>query len=181
MSKKLTIVELTNPEQLFGSNLTPYAMFSATCEGNSIEIGITHNSLSRKGYDTDASALNRLVGCTIVTKDFVDSRTGEIVNGDERVDMVLNGEGRLVLFNSVNHSIVASDIYKQEQLELLATAKAKVTIEKQREILNAKRMAKLAQLASRVPDAPTERKLEENDETIETEQTVDAELTFDNE
>ena len=156
MAKKLTILELQNPEQLFGANCTSYAMFDASCEGQTITVGITHNALSRKGFDTSADALTRLIGCNLVTKDSVDSRTGEIVNTDERVDMVLDGTNRIVLLNSTNCNIEISDSYKTEQLELLATAKAKVQRDKERDALNAKRHAVLARLASRTPVADSD-------------------------
>lgn len=148
MAKKLTILELQNPEQLFGANCTSYAMFDASCEGQTVTVGVTHNALSRKGFDTSADALASLQGCVIVTKDSVDSRTGEIVNTDERVDMVLDGTNRIVLLNSTNCNIEQSDAYKAEQLELRGIAKAKVQRDKERDALNAKRQAVLARLAS---------------------------------
>lgn len=173
MSKKLTIVGLTNPTQLFGANFTQYAMFNAVCDGNSIEIGITHNSLTRAGYDTSASALSRLVGCQVVTKDFVDRNTGAIISGDERVEMVLDGEGRLVLFNSLNHTIEQSETYVEQTLDLLSRTEARVKIEKEREVMNQKRQAILKRLADATPAVPSEAKADEAEET------ADAELALD--
>ena len=175
MAKTLTIVGLTNPTQLFGANATAYAMFSAVCDGNSLEIGVTHNSLTRAGYDTAPESLSRLVGCSVKTKDFVDRETGAIINGDERVEMALEGKQRLVLFNSLNHTIERSDIYKEENIELLARTNAQVKIAKEREIMNAKKLALLARIASRpaVADAP------DTDETPSPEQP--AELTLETE
>lgn len=176
MAKDLTILELTNPMQLFGARNTAYAMFDANCEGTNVVIGITHNALSRKGYDTSAESLNRLVGFTITTKDFTD-QDGVVVSGDERVDMVLRGEGRIVLFNSNNCAITQTEEYKQQQLELQGIAKAKVQMDKEREILFAKRQANLARLAGKAtPTAPTQSKSEEAVETVEA--TQEAELTF---
>lgn len=173
MAKKLTIVGLTNPTQLFGANFTPYAMFNAVCEGNSVEIGITHNSLSRAGYDTAPQSLSRLVGCQVVTKDFVDRNTGAIISGDERVEMVLNGEGRLVLFNTLNHTIEQSETYREETLDLLSRTDARVKIEKEREIMNQKRQAILKRLADASPVVASEAKAEEANETAEVELTLD--------
>lgn len=178
--KKILILELTNPEQLFGANATAYAMFSASCEGQNIEIGITHNSLRRKGVDTSASELTRLVGCTLTTKDYVDTRTGAITNGDERVQMLLDGEGRLVLFNSINHSLEFSDVYKHESREITSATNAKLKMEKERELFIAKKQALFARLASRTASAdasvavPTENQLEQ----AEAEQPEDVELGF---
>jgi len=178
--KTILILELTNPEQLFGANATPYAMFTASCEGQNFEIGITHNSLRRKGVDVSPAELTRLVGCTLKTKDYVDTRTGAITNGDERVEMVLDGEGRLVLFNSINHSLEFSDVYKHESREITSATNAKLKMEKERELFIAKKQALFARIASRVASAeqqvavPTEKQLEQ----AEAEQPADEELQF---
>jgi hypothetical protein len=160
--KSILILELQNVEQLFGGNFTPYAMFTGRVDGENVELGITHNALRRKGYDTSPAGLQRLIGCTLETKDFVDSRTGEMVNGDERVEMVLDGTNRLVLFNSVNCNIKVSDVYKQENTELIASTNAKLKIEQDKELRNAKKQALLERLISRTtPNVASEQQAEE--------------------
>jgi hypothetical protein len=127
---KLTLIELTNSSQHFGNS--EYAMFLAqTSDNQIIECGITHNSLTRKGFDTDN--LDAIVGCTVITKEYVDSRTGELTNPDDRIQMILDGEARLVLFNSINSTIKKSELYLQEQKEMIASTNAKAKVEFQRE------------------------------------------------
>lgn len=127
---KLTLVELTNVSQYFGQ--TEYCMFKAiTSNQEVIECGITKNSLSRKGINTNN--LNALVGCQVVTKVYTDNRTGELMNPEDRIQMILDGDATLVLFNSVNSSIILSETYQSNQTELLAAVEAKVQVEKDRE------------------------------------------------
>lgn len=129
---KLTLVELTNVRQYFGQLSREYCMFKAiTSNEEVIECGITINSLRRKGIDTNN--LNALVGCQIVTKVYTDDRTGELMNPEDRIQMILDGKATLVLFNSVNSSFILSETYESNQKELLATVEAKVQVEKDRE------------------------------------------------
>lgn len=123
---KLTLVELTNSSQFFGQS--EYAMFLAQTEtGNIIECGVTYNCLTRKGFDTDN--LDSLTGCQIVTKEYTDNRTGELINPEDRIQMILDGDARLVLFNSINCSIKKSELYLMEQRELVAATNAKLKME----------------------------------------------------
>jgi hypothetical protein len=127
---KLLLAELTNVSQHFGNS--EYAMFLATTEDNQlIECGITHNSLERKGFDTDN--LEALVGCSVITKEYTDNQTGEVINPEDRIQMILDGDARLVLFNAINSTIKKSELYKQEQLELVASTNAKAKVEFMRE------------------------------------------------
>lgn len=135
---KLTLVELTNVSQFFGKS--EYAMFLATTQNNQIvECGITHNSLKRKGFSLDS--LNNLVGCHIITKEFTDSRTGELINPEDRIQMILDGDARLVLFNSINCSVVESEVYKQEKKDFDAAVRAKTNKEVEKEEKMEKLMA----------------------------------------
>jgi hypothetical protein len=93
--------------------------------------------------------------------------------------MVLDGTNRIVLLNSTNCNIEVSDSYKTEQLELLATAKAKVQRDKERDALNAKRQAVLARLASRTPVADSD--LSDDATTSAPAKVAEPELTLDSE
>lgn len=127
---KLQLLELTNSSQVFGKS--EYAMFQASTEDNDvIEIGITYNSLERQQYDTND--LNSLIGCTIITKEFTDNQTGELVNPDDRLQSILDGDARLLLLNSINSRIKQSELYKLHQTEKNALVNAKVKVEFQRE------------------------------------------------
>ena len=120
---KLTLVELTNVSQFFGQS--EYAMFLATTQENQlIECGITHNSLTRKGFDVDN--LDSLVGCQVITKEYTDNRTGELINPEDRIQMIIDGDARLVLFNAINSTIKKSEVYMAEQLQLVAATNAKM-------------------------------------------------------
>lgn len=127
---KLTLMELTNVSQFFGKS--KYAMFLATTEDNKIvECGITYNSLTRKGFDT--ANLENLIGCQVITKEYIDDRTKELINPEDRLQMIMDGEARLILFNSVNCTIKTSEIYRNQKLELQAATDAKVKREIQKE------------------------------------------------
>jgi len=122
---QLTLIELTNQSQFFGKS--EYAMFLAsTPENQIVEIGITHNSLQRKGYDTDNLVELADTGCIVVTKPYTDNQTGEIMNPEDRIQMILDGDARLCLFNSINHSLRQTELYKKSQRELTSSTNAKV-------------------------------------------------------
>ena len=127
---KLVLFESTNNSQIFGSS--EYAMFLAQTEDNQIvEIGITHNCLTRKGIDVDN--LDALIGCSVITKEYTDSRTGEIVNPEDRLQKILDGEGRVMLLTSVSCTIRKSELYLVEQKEMVASINAKAKVEFARE------------------------------------------------
>ena len=124
----LTLLELDNVSSTFGTNGTEYAMFSAQTENNDVvRCGITHNLLTRLGFGTDN--LDSLIGCKIKTKVFTDNRTGELVNPEDQIQKVLDEESTLVLFNSINATIVKSDLFKIEQKEMVASTNAKAKVE----------------------------------------------------
>lgn len=124
----LTLLELDNVSSTFGTNGTEYAMFSAqTVDNDVVRCGITHNLLTRLGFDLDN--LDSLVGCKVQTKVFTDNRTGELVNPEDQIQKVLDGESTLVLFNSINATIVKSDLFKIEQKEMVASTNAKAKVE----------------------------------------------------
>ena len=123
---KLTLIELTNSSQIFGKS--EYAMFLAQTSDNQIvECGITYNSLNRAQFDTDA--LDSLLGCQIVTKEYTDSITGELVNPEDRIQMILDGDAKLVLFNSINSRVRKSELYTAVQKEQRSSLSAKVKVE----------------------------------------------------
>lgn len=174
---KLTLIELTNSSQHFGNS--EYAMFLAQTENSEIiECGITHNSLTRKGFDTDN--LDALAGCTLNTKEYTDNRTGELVNPEDRIQMILDGDARLILFNSINSSIKKSELYMQEQRELVASTNAKAKVEFQKERKAKQLQASLERLRAKalanVTKAPET--TEPIDETVETVEDTDSELGF---
>lgn len=123
---KLTLLELTNSSQTFGKS--EYAMFLAQTEDNqTIECGITYNSLTRAQFDTDA--LDSLLGCQIITKEYEDNQTGELMNPEDRIQMILDGEAKLVLFNSINSRIKKSELYTSVQADQRNSISAKVKVE----------------------------------------------------
>lgn len=123
---KLTLLELTNSSQTFGKS--EYAMFLAQTEDNqTIECGITFNALDRAQFDTDN--LDSLLGCQIITKEYTDNITGELQNPEDRIQMILDGEAKLVLFNSVNCRVKKSELYTSVQNEQRSSISAKVKVE----------------------------------------------------
>jgi hypothetical protein len=123
---KLTIVELMNVKQAFGKSF--YAMFIClTQENQRVEVGITHNAMSRKGFDELDPA--SILGCQFITKEYVDDLTGELVNPDDRLEDILDGNGKLLLLNSINCSIATSELYKIEQRELRSATASKLKME----------------------------------------------------
>ena len=143
---KLLLVELNNSSQFFGKS--EYAMFLAQTEGGEfVEIGITHNALERRQFDTQN--LESLTGCTITTKVYTDNRTGEIVNPEDRIEQILNGEGRLLLLNSINSTISKSDSYKREARELQGLTAAKMKLEQEEIKREEKKKAALARILAK--------------------------------
>jgi hypothetical protein len=141
---QLTLTALNNVCQFFGSSA--YVMFSATTpNGDTIEIGITENSLNRVG--ADILSPDSLIGCKITTKEYVDNRTGEIVNVDDRIESnVLAGKG-VTLLNSLNHVLTFSELFKAQRFEANAAINGRVKAEREREkrmIQMQKQMERLA-------------------------------------
>lgn len=123
---KLIIVELLNKKQAFGKSF--YAMFDCLTEDSKrVEVGITHNAMFRKGFDEQDPA--SIVGCSFVTKEYVDDQTGELVNPEDRLKNILDGDGRLLLLNSINCNIKESELYKTEQRELKSATASKLKME----------------------------------------------------
>lgn len=134
---KLTIVELNNVKQAFGKSF--YAMFDCLTEDNQkVEVGVTHNALNRKGFDEQDPA--SILGCQFITKEYVDDRTGELINPEDRLEDILNGEGKLLLLNSINCNIKVSDLFKEQAKELKSATNSKLKME----ITKAKDMKMLA-------------------------------------
>jgi len=128
----LTLMELDNVSSTFGTKGTEYAMFSASTVDNEIvTCGITHNLLTRLGFGTDN--LDSLIGCQVKTKVFTDNRTGELVNPEDQLQKVLDGESTMILFNSINAVVTKSDLFKLEQKEMIASTNAKAKVEKEKE------------------------------------------------
>ena len=178
---KLQLLELTNSSQIFGKS--EYAMFTASTEnGDIVEIGITYNSLERQQYDTDD--LNSLVGCSIITKEFKDNQTGELVNPEDRLQMILDGDARLLLLNSINSRIKQSELYiiKQQEKNALVNAKVKSELKKEKKMqqleasLERGRIKALAAIKTPEPEFS----LDDEDETpeLETSEKTADELGF---
>ena len=128
----LTLMELENVSTTIGTNGVDYAVFSASTEDNDIvRCGITHNLLTRLGFGTDN--LDSLIGCSVKSKVFTDNRTGEVVNPEDQLQRVLDGESSIILFNSINATVTKSDLFKIEQREMIASVNAKAKIEMQKE------------------------------------------------
>jgi hypothetical protein len=176
---QLTLIELTNSSQFFGKS--EYAMFLATTPDNQIvELGITHNSLQRKGYDTDNLVELADTGCSVVTKPYTDNQTGEIINPEDRVQMILDGDARLVLFNSINHSIKTSELYRTAKRELTSSTNAKVKVEMEKERKQSKLQASIERvrakaLASMLEKPATPESLDDSDDAPAVEQPANTE------
>jgi hypothetical protein len=144
----LTLMELDNVSSTFGTKGTEYAMFSASTVDNEIvTCGITHNLLTRLGFGTDN--LDSLVGCQVKTKVFTDNRTGELVNPEDQLQKVLDGESTMILFNSINAVVTKSDLFKLEQKEMIASTNAKAKVEKEKEAKAKAMAASLERLRAR--------------------------------
>ncbi len=143
---QLTLTALENVSQFFGSN--SYVMFTAsTPDGQSLTVGVTENYLTRVG--ADILSPDSLVGCKISTKEYVDNRTGEIVNVDSRISDVVAGNGRIVLFNPLNANIVFSDLFKAQRFEANAAIQGRVKAEFAKEKRMQQQEKQLARLAQR--------------------------------
>lgn len=180
---KLLLLELTNSSQTFGKS--EYAMFQAQTETKEIiEIGITYNSLERQQFDTDN--LDSIIGCTVVTKEFEDNLTGELVNPEDRIQMILDGDARLLLLNSINSRIKKSELYTVKQNEQRSSISAKVKVEFLKEKKNKQLEASLERLKAKalaiVPATEPEFSLDDEEETatteLETSETENPELGF---
>jgi hypothetical protein len=143
---KLVLLELTNVSQVFGKS--EYAMFTAqTSDNELVECGITYNLLTRKGFDTED--LDSLVGCTVQTVNFTDNRTGELVNPEDQIQKVLDGESRLVLFNSINANIIKSQLYVENKKDMVASTNAKAKVEMMKDKKTQQMQASLERLRAR--------------------------------
>lgn len=168
---KLLLLELTNSSQTFGKS--EYAMFQAQTETKEIiEIGITYNSLERQQFDTDN--LDSIIGCTVVTKEFEDNLTGELVNPEDRIQMILEGDARLLLLNSINSRIKKSELYTVKQNEQRSSISAKVKVEFLKEKKNKQLEASLERLKAKAhaivpPTTEPEFSLDDEEETSEAE------------
>lgn len=148
-TEKLSIVSVDNFQQRFGS--TDYAMFNTTTpNGDSIVTGLSYTLLQSRGINTDL--LDALVGSTILVNDTTDIRTGEFIEGSERVRKVADKEpnNSVLLVSKANGSIVKSELYATETKDLASSTQAKFLVEKDRERKNeaARRMA--ARLAAKI-------------------------------
>lgn len=164
---KIMLLNISNIQQLFGQRATAYVIFDGIVNGKKTEIGISYNSLQRKGFDTSAEGLRRLKGCTVTVKDFVDRTTGEISYVVDRVHKSVKAietnasKDRLVLLNSLNYDLIESEEFQEKSLEIISAAKAKSEQLEKKEILANKRAALLARLASSVGAVVTETPKEE--------------------
>lgn len=176
---KLTLIELTNSSQHFGNS--EYAMFLAqTSDNQIIECGLTYNSLTRRNFDTDN--LDALVGCTVITKEYTDNRTGELMNPEDQIQKIMDGDARLVLLNTINSTIKKSELYVQEQRELVASTNAKAKVEFMREKKAKQLQASLERLRAKALASVTSSKsVESLDDTVEDSTEESADLKIDEE
>lgn len=166
-TEKLTISSVDNFQQRFGS--TDYAMFNATTpNGDSIVTGISYTLLQSRGINTDL--LDSLAGSLILVNDSTDIRTGEFIEGTERVRKVAEKEpgNSVLLVSKANGSIIKSELYSNETKDLASStqAKFKVEMEKERVLQAARRTAaKFAIKAEPTVAAPkTEAALDTNED-----------------
>lgn len=128
----LTLIEVDNYSQVFGTKGTEYAMFSAkTPDNDIIAIGVTHNLLRKKGIDS--SMLENLVGSDIVVQDDTDIVSNIFVTAEDKVAQVVNKERSVLLLNGANAKLQFSDLFRNEQKELIASTQAKLKIEQEKE------------------------------------------------
>ena len=166
---KLLLLELTNSSQFFGKS--EYAMFKAQTEDSDIiECGLTYNSLTRRSFDTDD--LDSLVGCTVITKEYEDSNTGELMNPEDQIQKILDGDARLVLLNTINSTVKKSELYRQEKKDMIALVNAKAKVEIQKEKKNKQLQASLDRILAKAlvsvgPNLSTkEESFDDEEETI---------------
>jgi hypothetical protein len=166
-TEKLSILSVDNFQQRFGNS--DYAMFSTTTpKGDSIVTGLSYNLLQSRGINTDL--LDSLVGSTILVNDSTDIRTGEFIEGNERVRKVVDKEpnNSVLLISKANGSLIKSELYATETINLASSTQAKFLVEKEKERKNeaARRMAQklAAKLSAPVDAQPKGAQLETNED-----------------
>lgn len=158
---KLQIVSVESFSQTFGN--TDYAVFSCETEGSQvIPVAVSHNALRSRGVNTNL--LDSLVGSTLVANDEVNIITGEFSTGQDRVAAVTEGTYGILLLNKANSSLIKSELFKAEMIELASTTQAKVQVEekKERKLDAAKRVAERRQ--AKLAASAVSPVLETNDE-----------------
>ena len=178
---KVTLLEVSNVSRIFGK--TEYALFTAQTEDKHIiECGISYNCLESKQFDTDN--LDALIGCQVITKEYTDSQTGEIVNPEDSIQNVLDGTYSVCLFNKINCTIKKSELFIQQQRELIASTNAKAKVEFQKEKKAKALQASLDRLRAKALALSTENltpvdKLEDSVEDVEVVENEENELSLD--
>jgi len=145
---KLTLMELENVSTIIGNNGVEYAVFSAsTVDNELVRCGITHNLIKNLGFQLDN--LDSLIGCQVMTKVYTNNRTGELVNPEDQLQKVLDGESSIICLTAINATILKSDLFKIEQKEMIATTNAKAKVEKEKEAKAKAMAASLERLRAR--------------------------------
>lgn len=152
---KLKILSIDRYAQVFGSQ--EYAMYRMETPNNlQIVVGISHNMLNQSGI---GSALyDSLVGSTLIVKDDVDLRTGEIrKDALKRVSDVETRQPKssVLLVNSSNAELLKSDGLRSECVDYSVRVDANVKVEKDRQRLLERTRRRLEQEAQlQQPSAP---------------------------
>lgn len=152
---KLKILSIDRYAQQFGTQ--EYAMYKMeTPNSLQIVVGISHNMLNQSGI---GSALyDSLVGSTLIVKDDVDLRTGEIrKDALKRVSDVETRQPKssVLLVNSSNAELLKSDGLRSECVDYSVRVDANVKVEKDRQRLLERTRRRLEQEAQlQQPSAP---------------------------
>ena len=131
---KLQIVSIQDYDTTIGRSQQDYAVFECiTPENQFVNVAVTHNALTKKAGISDISALDNLIGSSIVATRNTDINTGVVTEADERLEQVLDGTYRVFVLNSSNCSILKSDSFIAKSNEMQSSIKAKLMIEKEKE------------------------------------------------
>lgn len=142
---QLTVIEIDNYSQRFGTS--DYAMFLCETESNqSVTVGVSHTSLTASGISLNY--LDPLKGSTLIVRDTVDRRSGEMNSVTERIQGIVdgtilnkNGDGPgIALVGKGNCSIVKSAGYVDEMKDRDQGIASRVQVLKEKE-KNATRLA----------------------------------------
>jgi hypothetical protein len=131
---KLKVVKIDRHTQTFGNGQQEYAVYQCeTSNKEIIPVGVSHNMLTSNGI---GSALyDAVVGSTLVIKDDVDIRSGEMrSDAFDRIQAVVEKRPKrtILLINNSNAEIIKQDTLRDECVDYSIRVDSIVKVEKER-------------------------------------------------
>jgi hypothetical protein len=168
---KLKVVKIDRHSQTFGNGQQEYAVYQCeTSNKEIIPVGVSHNMLTANGI---GSALyDAVVGSTLVIKDDVDIRTGEMrSDAFDRIQAVVEKRPKrtILLINNSNAEVIKTEALRDECVDYSIRVDSIVKVEKDRARKLERSRQRAAQLEQELLNsAPTP---SSSDEDITTEET----------